>query len=150
MPLLAIRQLHGQLFKAGLGGRSTLLQLIQRGLYLGHIGLNLRRAGTGLLGLLCQAQHVHLQFVGGLLGLGGFTPGGHQTLCRIGIGGFCPHQGSARLFADQGLSTQFFVQMFNFLGARQQARLLGILRIKTHAVRRHRMAGGYVDGFTGL
>ena len=77
---------------------------------------------------------------------------------RIGLrlGGFLPHLGAllgglthlrfascelcARFLRNQGLRANLFVQVFNFLGARQQTRLFVVLSKKTDALKPYRMA----------
>jgi hypothetical protein len=64
MALLAVGQLHVQLFKAGLG-RHALLDIGELGLDFGQIGRRSALAGARLLGQLAQAQGLDLQLVGG-------------------------------------------------------------------------------------
>jgi hypothetical protein len=66
----------------------------------------------------------------------------HQGLRCFGIGRLGACQRLARLFADQGLRAQLLVQVFDLLGPRQQACLLGVGRVETDAVAGDRMAAG--------
>jgi hypothetical protein len=112
------------------------LQVVQLGLDFGQVGGDLLAARARLLGQLRQAQRLHLQLVGARLGLGGLAARGrNQALGGVGIGGFGAHQRGAGLVADQGLRAQLLVEVLDLLRARQQAGLLGVGRIKTHAVR---------------
>ncbi|MPM66174.1 hypothetical protein SDC9_113081 [bioreactor metagenome] len=150
MALLAVSQLHVEFFKARFCRNTTFLQIVQLRLDFGQIGADLLAARTGLLGHLREAQRFHLQLMRAALGLGGLTARRHQALRCIGIGGLGADQGGARLFADQRLCTQFLFKMLDFLRTRQHAGLLGILRIKAHAVRGHRVARGHINRFTCL
>ena len=150
MALLAIGQLHVQLFKAAFGRNLALFDIGELGLDFGQIRRDLGIARTGLLGQLRQAQSLNLQLMRTALRLSGFAACGDQTLRRIGIGTFGPHQCRARLVGNQYLGTHFFFEMLNFLRTRQKARLLGVLRVKRDAVRSHGVARRHINGFTGL
>ena len=80
----------------------------------------------------------------------GLTPGRGQALGCVRVGSFCADQGTPGLIADQHLRPQFHPQVFNVLCPRQQTRLLGVRRIKTHTVLHHGMAAFNVDHFTRL
>ena len=108
---------------------------------------DLLAARAGLLGQLRQAQGFDLQFMGTALCLGGLAARGNQALRSLGVGGLGTNQRRARLFGDQGLGAQLLFQVLDFLLARQQAGLLGILRIEAHAVRRDGVAALDVDHF---
>ena len=60
MALLAVGQLHVQLFEAALGGDLAFLQVAKLRINLAHVGLDLLAAGSGLFGQLRQAQHFDL------------------------------------------------------------------------------------------
>ena len=150
MALLAVGQLHVQFFKTRLRGDAALLKVAQLRLDLGQIGANLLAARPGLLGQLRQAQGLNLQLVRAALGLAGLAARGHQALRRVGVQALGTHQRRARLLSDQCLGTQFLLQVFDLLRPGQQAGLLGVLRIKTHAVRAHGMAGCHIDGLARL
>ena len=126
--------------KRAFGGDAALLQFFQQRIDFGQVAGDLLAARAGLLGQLRQAQGFDLQLVGAALRLGGFAPRRHQPLRGIGVGGFGAHQRRARFFGDQRLGAQLLFEVLDFLLARQQAGLLGILRIEAHAVRRDGVA----------
>ena len=95
MALLAVGQLHVQLFKTCFGGDATLLQVVQLPHHFAQVGVDLLAAGTGLFGELGQAQCLDLQRVGLGLCFGGLTARRHQTLGRVGIRRLGAHQGGA-------------------------------------------------------
>ena len=72
MALLGVGQLQVQGLKTGFIGHAAGLQLLQTGVHLVHIMGNLFASGTGLFGLLVQAQAFNLQGVGAGLGVAGF------------------------------------------------------------------------------
>ena len=148
--LLGIGQLHVQLFKPGFGGDAALLQVFQLGMDFGLVGGQLLAALAGLLGLLLQPQHLHLQLVLAGLGVGGLGAGGGQVAHALGVLGLGTGQGAAGLVRNQGVGTHLLVQVLDFLRPRQQAGLLGVGGIESQAVARHGMACRGVNGLTGL
>ena len=150
MALLGVGQLHVQLLETAFGRHAAFLQVFQQGVNLFQIGTDLVAAGAHLLSLLRQAQHFHLQGMVRGLAFAGFAAGLYQTLAGIGVGYLGTVERGARLFVDELLGTQFLVQVFDFLGARQQAGLFAVLGVKVDAVGGDGVAGLYVDGFTGL
>ena len=150
MALLAVGQLHVQFFKAAFGGDLALLQITQLCINLAHVRLNLLTARTGLLGQLGKPQHLYLQFVRAALALGSFAAGGAEALRGICVSGLGTHQSVARFLADHHLRPQLLVKVFNFLRTAQQAGLLGILRIKAHAVLRDAVAVFDKNNFTSV
>ena len=78
------------------------------------------------------------------LGLGGLLAQALQGFRSFGVLGFGLGQGAARLGQGVGLRRHAALQCGNFLGPRQQAGLLGIGCIQTHAVRGHHMAATQV------
>ena len=150
MAFLAVGQLHVQLFKACFSGDAALLQLIEFHIDLAEVGLNLLTAGAGLFGQLRQAQDLHLQGMAAALSFSGFAARCHQALRSFAVSRLSAHQGAARLVANQGLRTKLFVQVFNFLSACQQPGLLGILRVKAHAVLCHSVTALHINHFAGL
>ncbi len=145
MAFLAVGELHVQLFETRLGSHRSLLKVRQLGLHFGQIGTDLLAPCPGLLRQLVQAQALDLQFVAPALGFAGLPPGRHQPLRGIGISRLGTDQGGARFLVDERLCPQLFLEVLDFLGAREQARLLRILRIETHAMRADRMPAGNVD-----
>jgi len=145
MAFLAVSQLHVEFFKPALGGDLALLQCLKLGLDLGQVGLDLLAAGARLLGQLAQAQHFDLQRMALVLRFARFTASGGQALAGVQIAGFAASQCRPCLLADQHLRTQAFFQVVDLLRAGQQAGLLRIGRIKTHAVRGDGMAAHDVD-----
>jgi hypothetical protein len=93
---------------------------------------------------------LNLELVGFGLGFCGLAAGGLQSQGNFGMVGFGAGQGRAGLFDDQALGTQFFFQVFNFLGPGQQTRLLRIGGIKRHPLRADGVATGHIDGLAGL
>ena len=150
MALLAVGQLHVQFLETAFGGDAALLQCFELRVDLRQVAFDLLTARTGLLGQLGQAQRLDLQFVRLGLRFGRFAPHQHQPLRRVRVGRLSPHQRGAGFFRDQVLGSQLLVQVFDFLLARQQAGLLGILRIEAHAVRGDRVAALHVNHFAGL
>ena len=148
--LLRVCQLQVQFVKARFGVHAALLQRFQLRLDFCQVGANLLAAGAGLLHQLRQAQVLHLQRMRFGLRFAGIAAQGGQALGAIGIRGFGTRQGIARLVGNQCLRAHFLVQVFDFLRPRQQARLLGVLRIKPDAVLRHHMACRQVNGFARL
>ena len=134
MALLAVGQLHVELFKARLGGDATFLQVGQLRIHLTQIAAELFAAGAGLLDQLGQAQELDLDFVRAGLRRAGFLAHRDQPLRRVGIRRLGPHQGEPRLFDDEGLGLDLLVQVLDVLGTGKQAGLLTVLRVKTHAV----------------
>ena len=131
--------------KRAFGGDAAFLQLFEQRIDFGQVAGDLLAARAGLLGQLRQAQRLDLQLVRAALRLGGFAARRHQALRRLGVRGLGAHQRGARLFGDQGLGAQLLFEVLDFLLARQQAGLLGILRVEAHAVRRDGMAALDVD-----
>jgi len=80
MTLLAIGQLHIQLFKARFGLDAALGQLFGLGLYFGQVLFDLGMALAGLLSQLRQAQGVHFKLVHARLQLGGFGTAERELL----------------------------------------------------------------------
>ncbi len=148
--LLAVGQLHVQFLEARLGGHAALLQRLQLGIHLAQVGVDLLAARARLLGLLGQAQGLHLQLVRAALSLGGLAARHHQALGSVGEGGVGAHQGRARLLGDERLCLELLVEVLDFLRARQQAGLLVVGRVEAHAVRADGVAAGDVDGLAGL
>ena len=71
MTLLAVGQLHVELFEAGFSGGAAFLQIGQLGFHFRQITTDLLAARTRLLSQLAQAQGLHLQLVrSGLCGRG--------------------------------------------------------------------------------
>ena len=62
------------------------------------------------------------------------APDIHQLRSALGIGAFGPVERATRCLGHHGLGPRVFFQILNFLGPCQQARLLGIGRVKTDAV----------------
>ena len=145
MALLAVGQLHVQFLEAAFGRDAALLQLLQQRIDFGQVAGDLLAAGAGLLGQLRQAQGLDLQFMGAALRLGGFAARRHQALRSVGVGGLGAHQRRARFFGDQRLGAQLLFQVLDLLLARQQAGLLGVLRVEAHAVRGDGVAALDVD-----
>jgi hypothetical protein len=67
----------------------------------------------------------------------------------VGIGGLARTR-AERASRNQRLGAQLLVQVLDLLGAGQQAGLLGVLRVKAHAVGGDGMAAGHIDHFAGL
>ncbi len=150
MALLAVGQLHVELFEAALRGDAAFLQLFELRIDFGQVAGELLAACARLLGQLRQPQCFDLQFVRAALRFGRFAARRDQALRRVGVGGFGAHQRGARFFGDQRLGAQLLLEVLDLLLARQQAGLLGILRIEAHAVRGDRMAALDVDRFARL
>ena len=146
--LLRVGQLHVQLFKAGFGRHTALLQLVQQGLDFGQVVVDLSATGPGLGHQLRQAKGLDLQLVRAKLAFAGFAANGNQSLRGIGVSRFGPHQRAAAFFRNQGLGAQLLFQILDFLGAAQQTGLLGVWRIENHAVELNRMTGLHQQGFT--
>ena len=122
--LLAVSQLHIELFKPALGHGFAFFQVAQLRFNVNYVDLNLLGARAGLLGQLRQAQHFNLQRVGGHLRVCGGAARGHQPLGGIGIAGLRPNGCRPRFFADQHLRFELLVEVFNFLRTSQQTSLL--------------------------
>ena len=110
-----------------------------------QVGIDLLAALLRLLGLLRQAQGVHLQLVRLRLCLAGLAAGTLQALGGILVLGLGTRQGAACRVTKQLLGAQCFVKLLDLLRARQQTGLLGVLRVKIHAVRAHAVAIGQVQ-----
>ena len=82
------------------------------------------------------------------LGLGGLLAQALQGLGTFCVLGFGLGQGAARLGQGFGLGCHAALQCGNFLGPRQEAGLLGIGRIQTHAVRGDHVAAAQVKRLT--
>jgi adenine phosphoribosyltransferase len=84
------------------------------------------------------------------LGVGGLYPFLGALLCRLRSSTFRAGQMHTGFFAHQILRANLFVQVFYFLGARQHARLFGVLRVKINVVQAYRMALGDENLLAGL
>ena len=143
--LLAVGQLGIEFFKARLGLGAALLQFVELGMDFRQVGIDLLAALLRLLGLLRQAQGVHLQLVRLRLCLAGLAAGTLQALGGILVLGLGTRQRAACRVTKQLLGAQCFVKLLDLLRARQQTGLLGVLRVKIHAVRAHAVAVGQVQ-----
>ena len=139
MALLAVGQLHVQLFKFRLCRCLALLQILELGIYLAQISAQLLGPCAGLIGQLRQAQRFDLQLMRALRAFLRLAPRAHQALRAIVVSRFCLELPIAAFFQNQGLRAQLLVDVFNLLRPSEQACLLRILRIKAHAVRAHAM-----------
>ena len=84
------------------------------------------------------------------LALGSLASGGSESLCSVGISGLGAYRCGSGFITDEHLCFELLVEVFNFLCASQQTGLLGIGRVKTHAVLCYSMAAFDVNHFTGL
>ena len=146
MALLRVGQLHVELLETGLGDGAALLQIVDLGVDLGQVDLDLRLSRARLFGELLLAQRFDLQRVGIGLGLGRLAAQLQQLLRGLRVGRFTARQSLSRLLAHQQLRAQLPVKLFYFLRPRQQTRLFRIRRIKTDAVGRHRVACRHING----
>jgi hypothetical protein len=147
MPLLAVGQLHVQCLEALFGRGTAFLQLRDQGLDFGQFGADLLAAGAGLFRQLREAHRLYLELVRTSLRLGSLSPRVDELLRSVGERRFGAHQRRSGLLGNQRLSSQLFFQVLDFLLAREQARLLRILRVEAHTVRADGMAALDIDDF---
>ena len=147
MALLRIGQLLVQFLETGFAQRTALLQLVELRLHLGELTVQLRAPRLAGLGLLRQAQQLHLRLVRAGLCLGCLAPRRAQAQRGLGVRRLGAYAAAARLVGDQPLRAHLALQVLDLLLARQHAGLLGIRRVEGHRVLRHRVAFARHDHF---
>ena len=89
--LLGRAQVNVQRIKARFVAGPSFVQRFELRLQLGQLARQLVAPGGRRVGLLAQAQQFHIQAVGTVLRLGGFTPRGLQAQGGFGVGRLQAH-----------------------------------------------------------
>ena len=119
VPLLGVGQEGIQLLKTRFSLGGAFGQILFKGAFFGHFGIQLGAAAAGLFRLLLQAQPLHLQLVGALACFLRLTAGADDVRRSLPPRRIGTRQLRLGFFDQQLLGAQGFAQLLNFLCAGQ-------------------------------